>query len=157
MSSPSEPISERNECIFLRNLEFEKEAIAYDSSAMAMTYSWMVYWQLETNLDPDKKDLTAATLKSIALNYIQRKGPSLPKSLLRAANQLKRRDDIVIVKPDKGTGVVVMDKNDYMRLLKKASIDNENKFQAEETKTKRKTHKALSSIAREREGIKLTC
>ena len=27
--------------------------------------------------------------------------------------KLKKRDDIVITKPDKGSGVVVMDKSDY--------------------------------------------
>ena len=45
-------------------------------------------------------------------------------------NQLKQRDDIVITKPDKGTGVVVMNKCDYIRLLSEASIDNEEKFKS---------------------------
>ena len=49
---------------------------------------------------------SAATLRSIALNYIQRKGPALPRALLRAMNQLMRRDDIIILKPDKGSGMV---------------------------------------------------
>jgi hypothetical protein len=43
-------------------------------------------------------------------------------------NQLKQRDDIVITKPDKGTGVVVMNKCDYIRLLSEASVDDEEKF-----------------------------
>ena len=34
----------------------------------------------------------------------------------------------VITKPDKGTGVVVMDKSDYVRLLKESSISDETKF-----------------------------
>ncbi len=46
----------------------------------------------------------------------------------RALNQLKQRDDIVINKPDKGTGVVVMNKCDYIRLLSEASVDDEEKF-----------------------------
>ena len=49
--------------------------------------------------------LFKALQRSIALNYIERKGPSPPKSLQRALNQLKQRDDIVITKPDKGTGM----------------------------------------------------
>ena len=48
----------------------------------------------------------------------------------RALNQLKQRDDIVITKPDKGTGIVVMNKCDYIRLLSEASIDNEEKFKS---------------------------
>ena len=45
--------------------------------------------------------------------------------MLRAISQLKKRGDIVITKPDKGTGVVVMDKSDYVRLLKESSISDE--------------------------------
>ena len=70
------------------------------------------FWQLD-----DKKELAAAILRSIALNYIECKAPKPPKPLQKAIEQLKRRDDIVITKPDKGTGVVVMDKAEYVRLL----------------------------------------
>ena len=80
------------------------------------------YWQLEPTLCDDKKELAKATLRSIALNYIDRKGPRPPKALVRSINQLKKRDDIVISKPDKGSGVVVMNKSDYIRLLSEASI-----------------------------------
>ena len=69
-----------------------------------------------------------AHFDSIPINYIERRGPSPPKSLQRALNQLKQRDDIVITKPDKGTVVVVMNKGDYIRLLSEASIDHEDKF-----------------------------
>ena len=73
-------------------------------------------------LDPNKKDLASATLRLIALHYIAKKGPSPPKALLRALNNLKRRDDIIISKPDKGSGVVIMDKDECLRLLREASI-----------------------------------
>ena len=63
------------------------------------------YWQLEPTLFDDKKELAAATLRPIALNYIEQKSPRLPKALVRSINQLKKRDDIVISKPDKGSGV----------------------------------------------------
>lgn len=36
--------------------------------------------------------------------------------------QLKRRSDITITKPDKGSGVVLMDRAEYVRLLHDASI-----------------------------------
>ena len=51
-----------------------------------------------------------------------------PKALLQAINNLKRRDDIVITKPDKGSGVVVMGKADYVRLLCDASVRDSTKF-----------------------------
>ena len=86
------------------------------------------YWRLEPTLSEEKRELTAATLRSIALNYIERKGPRPPKALQRAIIQLKRRDDIVITKPDKGSGVVVMDKTEYIRLLNDASINDTSKF-----------------------------
>ena len=66
------------------------------------------YWKLEPTLSDDKRDLAAATLRSIALNYIERKGPKPPKTLLKSINKLKKLDDIVITKPDKGSGVFVM-------------------------------------------------
>ncbi|KAL9988150.1 hypothetical protein ACROYT_G002558 [Oculina patagonica] len=90
---------------------------------------YKAYWNLERHLSNDNsKELAAATLRSVALNYIQRKGPQPPKTLLTAIEQLKRRSDIVITKPDKGSGVVVMDKTEYIRLLSEASVNDTNKF-----------------------------
>ena len=48
--------------------------------------------------------------------------------MLRAIGQLKKKNDIVITRPDKGSGAVVMDKSDYVRLLRESSINNETKF-----------------------------
>ena len=72
------------------------------------------YWKMEPMLADDKKELAAGALRSIALNYIERKGPEPPKTLVKSIQQLKKRNDIVITKPDKGSGVVVMDKADYI-------------------------------------------
>ena len=47
---------------------------------------------------------------------------------MKALNALKKRDDIVIIKPDKGSGIVVMDKSEYILLLSVASIDDATKF-----------------------------
>ena len=78
--------------------------------------------------DADEKALASSTLRPIALNYIQRTSPNPPKTLVKALNHLKKRDDIVITKPDKGSGVVVMDKLEYIRLVSAASVDNSSKF-----------------------------
>jgi len=78
--------------------------------------------------DTNKKELASATLRSIAMNYIDRKSPNPPKALVKALNRLKKRDDIVITKPDKGSGVVIMDRDEYTRLLQEASVDDTSKF-----------------------------
>ena len=67
-------------------------------------------------------------LRSIALNYLQRTSPNPPKALVKAFNHLKKRDDIIITKPDKGSGVEVMDKPEYIRLLSAASVGNTPKI-----------------------------
>ena len=87
------------------------------------------YWNLERYLpNDDLKELAAATLRSVALEYTSRRGPKPPEALVKAIAELKRRDDIVITKPDKGSGVVVMDKSQYLRLLSEASINDTSKF-----------------------------
>ena len=48
--------------------------------------------------------------------------------MLRAIGQLRKNVDIIITRPDKGSGVVLMDKSEYVRLLKEASINDETKF-----------------------------
>ena len=66
--------------------------------------------------------------------------------MLRAINQLKKRDDIVITKPDKGSSVVVMDKSDYVRLLKESSIlHGEHIFSPESRACLRKTVSDIAS------------
>ena len=86
------------------------------------------YWKLEPKLSEENKELAATILRSIALNYVKQKGPTPSKSTLRAIGQLKKNEDIVITRPDKGSGVVVIDKAEYVRLLKEASISDETKF-----------------------------
>ena len=63
-----------------------------------------------------------------SMSSLERKGPRPAKALVHSINQLKKRSDIVISKPDKGSGVVVMDKSDYVRLLSEASINDTTKF-----------------------------
>ncbi|XP_058941979.2 uncharacterized protein [Pocillopora verrucosa] len=88
-----------------------------------------VYWNLERHLpNENSRELAAATLRSVALEYINKSSPKPPKALLQAIEDLKKRDDIVVTKPDKGSGVVVMDKSEYLRLLSEASINDTSKF-----------------------------
>ena len=67
------------------------------------------YWNLERHLPNENLwELEAATLRSVALEYIDRSSPKPPKALLQAVEDLKKRDDIVVTKPDKRSGVVVI-------------------------------------------------
>ena len=92
------------------------------------------YWNIEPHLtSDDMKELTATTLRSVALDYINQKGLRPPKTLLKAIEELRNRDDIVVTKPDKGSGVVVMDKSEYLRLLSEASINDTSKFRPVDT------------------------
>ena len=117
------------------------------------------YRTLDQRFPEDKKDLTAATLRSIALNYAERRTPTAPKSLRRAIGQLRKRDDIVVTKPDKGTGVVVMDKSHYNTLLKEASVDNKEKFRSvirEQPKTRGKPTKHFHPLLQKEKQLERT-
>jgi len=61
------------------------------------------------------------------MDYINQKGLRPPKTFLKAIEELRNRDDIVVTKPDKCSGVVVMDKYEYLRLLSEASINDTSK------------------------------
>lgn len=76
----------------------------------------------------NKSKLTAATLQSIALNQIKCKSPKLPKPVQRAIKELKQLDNIDVTKQYRGTGVVIMNKSDYVNLLSQVSINDTSKF-----------------------------
>ena len=102
------------------------------------------YWKLEP-LSDSTKELASATLRSIALNYIEKKPTTPPKALIRVLTELKKKDDIVVTKPDKGDGVVIMDKSDYKRLLKEACKNDDSRFigcseERTKTRSRRPTH-----------------
>ena len=113
--------------VLCRGLQF---AVLQQTSPRDIQASFeKAYWKLEPLLLLDsKKDLACATLRSIALNYIAIRGPTPPKALIQAINNFKRPDDIVNTKPDKGSGVVVLDKADYLRLLCDAFVRDSTKF-----------------------------
>ena len=116
------------------------------------------YCKIEPVIADDLKELTAASLKSIALNYIQGKDSKPPKMLKEAINSLKKRNDIIITKPDKGSGVVVMNKDEYSRLLRKASVDDKNKFKevsAERPKTRVRPPKYYHPLLQKEKALSL--
>ena len=47
---------------------------------------------------------------------------------MEALTRLKKREDIVVTKPDKGSGIVIMDKSEYLRLVSASLIHDVTKF-----------------------------
>lgn len=93
----------------LHNRAFIRRA-AQSSSARDVTASFKkVSWKW-TMLMWQRKGIGITNPMLLALNYIEKKPFLAPKALLRTANQLQKRDDIVVTKPDKGDGVVITDK-----------------------------------------------
>ena len=99
--------------VICRGLKFSLPQRVSPISKLVLASFEKAYWKIEPSLeDPamPKKELASSTLRSIALNYIERTSPNPPKALVKALNRLKKRDDIAITRPDKGPGVVIMDK-----------------------------------------------
>lgn len=78
--------------------------------------------------------------------------------MLRGIGELNKKNDIVIV-IDKGAGVGLMDKSDYVRLLRESSINNETKFRpvcAERPKMRGRSPKHFHLLA-ERKKVNCYC
>ena len=60
---------------------------------------------------------------SMSLNYFQRTSPSTAKTPVKLLDRLRKPEDIVVTKPDRGSGIVVMAKSEHVRLLSATSID----------------------------------
>ena len=52
---------------------------------------------------------------------------TMHKKCFRAINGSRKNDDIIITKPDKGSGVVLLNKNDYVDKTNEI-LDNQSKF-----------------------------
>ena len=71
---------------------------------------------------------------------------------MKALTDLKIREDSVISKPNKGSGVVIMDKEQYVRFLCEASIDITTRFIP--VNLQRPTTKTISSLTRKKQLIR---
>jgi len=71
---------------------------------------------------------------------------------LKPIHQLKKHDEIVntVTKPDKGSAVFIMDKDEYLCLL--AYINDVTKFRVVDPEAE-----VLSPSPSEREGTRITC
>ena len=52
---------------------------------------------------------------------------TMHKECFHAINRLRKNDDIIVTKPDKGSGVVLLNKSDYVDKMNKI-LDDQSKF-----------------------------
>ena len=86
---------------------------------------------MTTALDPHQRECKAALAhlsKRYANAKIDRTGYPLGKEQLRMIGDMKRNKNIVITRPDKGNGVVVMSRDDYVKKMDEILSDSK-KFQ----------------------------
>ena len=87
--------------------------------------------QQATPWNDKKKEECKASLADIALQYgkakIDRTGFPLNKEHLRTIGKLRKNKDIVITRPDKGNGVVILKREEYVEKML-AILAQDNKF-----------------------------
>ena len=79
----------------------------------------------------EQRTALKAQLADLALLYcdstIDSRDFTMHKECFRTINSLRKNDDIVITKPDKGSGVVLSNKSDYVDKMNKI-LDDQSKF-----------------------------
>lgn len=73
--------------VLCRGLKFSIPQPRASAMEIQVTFE-KAYWKLEPKLSNDKKELAAVTLQPITLNYIERKSPKPPKTLVKSIQQL---------------------------------------------------------------------
>ena len=94
--------------------------------------AFQISWELNKQEVSDDRvntiDRLTATLKTLSEKYCAVRKPLLPRPFREAICNLCKRNDIVISKPDKGNGIVILDKDVYISLLESASVQDTTKF-----------------------------
>ena len=99
---------------------------------------------------PERKTTFLANLKHIAHSSFDnincnRISPNLPKDQLKALKILSRDENIVILKPDKGNGVVILNKEDYINKVN-TILNDSSKFEIVNSDAIKLIHKLESKI-----------
>ena len=124
-------------------LKFRFNPIKIDYTGYFLSFEKLVRMLVAENIFqciPNSLDYVKTNIKSIALKYyysFRSKLSPYHKSLIDALKELSRNKDLVITQPDKGTGVVLMNKMDYIRKMEdilqdtsKFVISEENLFKS---------------------------
>ena len=87
-----------------------------------------------------RKDILVSSLSSLCEKYCASKPTQrVPRALQSAAFRLRRLSNVIITRPDKGNGVILLDKNCYLSLLNEASVSDTTKFRAISSKPPKRT------------------
>ena len=99
---------------------------------------------------PERKSIFLSNLKHIAHSTFEninnnRLPPNLPKNQLKALKDLSKDENIVILKPDKGNGIVLLNKQDYINKVN-VILDDSSKFEIVDNTALKLIHKLESKI-----------
>ena len=109
-------------------------------------------FKLDLPLTSENHDQLKSQLKNISYSYIYSYDFSKQKNILSkeewsALNDLRRDDSIIITKPDKGNGVVIVNKLDYLNKMKQL-ISDDSKFRQLQHNPTKSREDSLSTYLR---------
>ena len=124
-------LTEAEKDVLCRGLRFGiPPSIRKESIFAEFELAWQ---QIErTKLPPEKELECRATLSGLAHRFanskIDRTGFRLNREHTDAIKNLKKKSDVIITKPDKGNGVVLLKRSDYVEKMQ-AILSDKRKFQ----------------------------
>ena len=154
-------LTEAEKTVLARGLRFclpPKDVDKYDvKCSFELFYRDLV--KLNVPLTSENQDRLRNQLKNISYNYIYSYDFSKQKNILskdewKALNDLRSDDSIIITKPDKGNGIVIVSRLDYLNKMKQLLSDN-TKFKPLTSNPTKAREESLSSYLRKlrKDGI----
>ena len=147
-------LTEAEKTVLARGLRFclpPKDVDKYDvKCSFELFYRDLV--KLNVPLTSENQDRLRNQLKNISYNYIYSYDFSKQKNILskdewKALNDLRSDDSIIITKPDKGNGIVIVSRLDYLNKMKQLLSDN-TKFKPLTSNPTKAREESLSSYLR---------
>ena len=116
-----ETLTETEEAVLCRGLNFGIPPACKPEEIFAEFELCWGQLEKETPVSTEKVKECKATMAGMAQKYtnmkIDRTGFSLEQRHLKAINSLKKKKNIIITRPDKGNGVVILDRKDYIEKM----------------------------------------
>ena len=116
-----ETLTETEEAVLCRGLNFGIPPACKPEEIFAEFELCWGQLEKETPVSTEKLKECKATMAGMAQKYtnmkIDRTGFSLEQRHLKAINNLKKKKNIIITRPDKGNGVVILDRKDYIEKM----------------------------------------
>ena len=147
-------LTETEKSVLARGLRFclpPKDVDKYDvKCSFELLYRELI--KLDLPLSDENHDQLKSKLKNISYSYIYSHDFSKQKNILnkdewKALTDLRKDDSIIITKPDKGNGVVIISRLDYLDKMKHL-ISDTTKFKELEHNPTKSREESLSSYLR---------